>query len=155
MAKLPLFLTLNGDGTTKNLNGNYAAPTRAWVEADVIQLNPKNLNVFILDSDSTLTTYGNLAALTNGVQIKLEKFDGTNWTTIKDFTLNDPIKKTSDWAKFTNGLDPLQSTTATPGTMVQFPLDGLMSIAPATGARLTVTLNDDLSGLDYHSFCLA
>lgn len=159
--KLPKFLTLNGDGTTINANQNYSvSPARFWLEAEEKPLNPKKLIIEIDDTDSFLNTYGNLSSLTNGVLIQVEEFDGTNWVTTLELTNGVAVHNTLEWSHVGGVLTAINTTTATPGTRVEFDIEGKFSLNPHRGVvsesnrkvRLTVQLSDNFTGLDRHTF---
>lgn len=156
MIKLPVFLSLDNDGTTINANQDYSVtPGRFQVKADVATLRPKELIIQIDDTDSFLNTFGNLPELTNGVQVLLEKSDGAGgWTTIQDLTAGTPIKKTLDGFHLGCEMVPGQNGATTPGTTMRFKLDDRLEMEPDNLTYLTVLLNDDLSALINLSFCL-
>lgn len=95
------FLDENGDGSgNKNFKYDYAnSLTKALIKPKtngILHIN--RLVVFVADSGSVdAGMYGNNIILSNGIEIKHEKQDGT---LIKDITDGMPIKTNADYAKF-------------------------------------------------------
>jgi len=89
------FLTLNGDGVTTNLNGNYsAAATKAWFEAPA-KLDVYSFLVTISDNANFVQTgWGGGATLTNGISFSIyNKEYNVEFTIISQFV----FKENCDW----------------------------------------------------------
>lgn len=74
------FLTLNGNGTTSDMRVNGAVTKQYfWVQSEPnFDIYVKNLSIVLADTntDNSLNTFGDLAALTNGCRIYYEDSNG-------------------------------------------------------------------------------
>jgi hypothetical protein len=144
--------TFGDDGTGTH---TMETPFRFYREAQTGQiLRIASLLVNIEDATGFVAEdYGNLAAaLTNGISVHTETAAGV---VVSDLTDGNPVKSNSEWGKFcypTNyvafgaGNDFLQA-------FWKFSDSG-MPLRLKTGERFVVTVHDDLSGLDMHSFVI-
>jgi len=153
---LPIALSLDGLGVTTNAIGDYSGtPARFMVKTVEADLHPARLLIQINDADAQYNTYGNIAALTNGVLIQVEReLTPGVYTFFQPLLAGIPIKQTLDW--FTAGVFgvPIGDTTTglTKGSQFVIPLPNDFVLLHAEKMVLTVYLNDDFSGLDNHQF---
>jgi hypothetical protein len=150
---------LSNDGTatgTKNANGNYATPTRFYIQPAAGEIFViTRLIVAIYDTGGMQTQeYGNLGGpLANGVTVQL----ATNGVQTKDLCDGVPVKYNGDWARMCHDADvkswgagndhnTIRWTFARSGTDVVLDGDSLES--------LDVVLNDDFTGLISHYFLI-
>ncbi len=94
--------------------------------------------------------YGNLAALTNGIELKLYNADGTERL---DLTGGFPIKQNGQWNCFCfdTRLDDYGAVVHFLSVRWSFDKSGLPLLLNA-GDHLDVEMNDDLTGLITHTF---
>ncbi len=148
------FLDTVGDGTgDKQFTGNYSSSlTKALIKPNnngILYVN--RLIVFIADSGSVdAGYYGNSITLSNGIEIKYEKQDGT---LIKDITDGMPIKTNADYARygfqvsdisFGSGLNYIHA-------VLTFEKNGT-ALAIGNDEQLAIYLNDDFRALRQHTF---
>lgn len=154
------YLSSNGDGTgTINLNGNYAgAPAQFYIAPPAGKVfHIERILVCLEDTNGfSASEYGNTGGpLTNGAT--LQKRVGATTVAI-DFTSGYPVKTNTGWASFCydtdlktwgggNELLVVRWTFGRTGGSLR--LDGDAVGGPD---RLTVILNDDLTGLVGHMF---
>jgi hypothetical protein len=153
------FLDTNGDGTgTKNAIGDYSTPDEFFFTpagADVFQA--ERLLVTVEDTNGMKSNlYGVLAALTNGIEVKIIDSDGS--TVIEDLTDGLPIKTNAHWRRYCydadvdawGGAAPADDHLSVRWTLAKA---GVPLILKA-GQRISVFLNDNLTGLISHLFGL-
>lgn len=147
------FFDTNGDGSgTKDFSGDYSGTaTKAIIKAEGRALRINRLIAFIADSSSVdAGKYGNGITLINGIEIKKEKQTGE---IIKDITDGISIKTNADYAKlgfqvsdisFGSGLNYVHAvlTFNKNGTGINLQPD----------EQLSIYLNDNLTGLQAHTF---
>jgi len=149
------FLDTVGDGSgTKNANGNYSLGEERFLikpaADEVIRL--ERMIVTIEDTAGfTAAKYGDIAALTTGVDIKFVR-DGVD---ILSYTDNELITTNARWASFCydadlktwgagNELLAVRWTFSKSGTPVR--------LVGSEVESFEIVLNDDLSGLVLHKF---
>lgn len=144
-----------GDGTgsiNANVNGSVTpvefmvtAPANTW-----IALN--RLVVFVKDGGSFDTgSYGNGITMTTGIKIILRDADLTE----EDVTVQKSIKFNTDWSAYCYDVmhHNFGSGDETLTARYTFTKDGSPIILPP-GRSFVVQINDDLTGLDEHTFRL-
>jgi len=149
-----VFFSEDADGATFSANGDYsAALTRfslrpAATDSYFIDL----ITVCIKDDDSDYNLYGNLPALTNGVKLAIERVDGSTIETLGYLMDGLAIKKTDDWCAITEPIPLNDSAGATKATTIFLKFEKPFVLRGDKGQQLSFILNDDLSGLDSHTF---
>ena len=147
------FLDTNGDGTgTTNVNGNYSgAADDFYYQAPagkIVELH--RMIIGIEDtSGATATKYGNIAALSVGIDINIKEEDD-------DLILNltpAKIKTNAWWGGYCYDVDLKTWGSGNELLVVRwtFSKSGKPIKLPA-GSKLVVTVNDDLTGLINHNF---
>ncbi len=154
---LPLyrFLDLNGDGTgAKDVALNHAAaqtPIFIKPPAGVVYVLSRMMVSIIAAGQVAAAKYGDLSALTNGIEVKLER-DGD---VLVDFTDGLPVKTNSDWGKLcfdvaTSGVGPGDTYVLARWTFTKagkpLYLDG------DRDDRLVVYQHDNLAGLTEQTY---
>jgi len=149
------YLDTVGDGSgTKNANGDYSSvaqdfkiTTQPNISSNLIQA----LNIHIRDGSAlSANEYGNVAALTNGVSVKIH--NASNVAVI-DLTDGIPVKSNAGWSRgaFNMRADDFGSGDNFISAQWHFNDPGSWMSLP-TGYSLRVHLNDNLSGLIDHYF---
>jgi len=145
-----------GDGSgNKNANGDYTTPDIFFIQPGAGEIyRIARLIISVEDGTGfTAVKYGNLAALTNGIQIRVQGDSGT----IIDLTDNVPIKSNSHYGRTCYDValkdwgagDQLlcaRWTFEKHGQMLR--LDGDAD----GGERLEVLLSDNFTGINFHYF---
>ena len=148
------FLDSNGDSTgIKDFKGNYSStPTKALYRPQ----NGKNayinrLIIYIADGGTVdAGYYGNSITLSNGIEIKHEKQDGT---LIRNITDGQPIKTNGDYAKFGFQISDISfgSGLNYVHAVLTFEKNGApLTIAP--DEQLAIYLHDNFTALRGHTF---
>lgn len=147
-------LDTNGDGSgTINANGNYAAPTRFYIQpapGEIIYI--ARLIVTIEDTTGfQAEEYGNLgAALTNGITLQ-RSVNGVQTANYTPAT----IKTNADWGTYCYDVDLKSWGAGDEVILVRWTLQqsGVGVILNGDNLEsLDIVLNDDLSGLITHFF---
>lgn len=149
------FLDTNGDGTgTTNANGNYAVtPTEFYIQPGAgYYYKIARMIVEIEDTvGMSATDYGNITSgLTNGVSVQVKRGS----TVLRDLT-PDTVKANAQWAAYCYDADLKAWGSGNEVLAVRwtFEKSGLPAYLNGTeNDRLSVTLNDDLTGLVTHTF---
>lgn len=140
----------NGSGT-KNAIGDYSAsPTQFKLVCPANHAYTIEMMMIHISSATnfTLTGYGSLAALTNGVVIGATVGGVTN-------TLNaaDPFKSNDDWAHVSAFVNHLTFVGSGDSLAIPFSIgDFGTPLVLAAGDSLFVTLNDNFTGLTSQHF---
>lgn len=149
------FLRKSSDTSVYDANANYSSTAARFILLpQPLVIVVVGLIVSIGDTDNSSAKYGDIAALTNGVQFRVEKFDGTTFTANPDNKLKIPMKANRDYyslAAKQSGFDYLQESdlTVIAKHRIDFlELDGPIQVNP--GEVFVKYLNDDLSGLTLH-----
>ena len=150
------FLDTNGDGTgTKNANGNYASVADEFYFESTESTQIHRMVIHITDTAGiTQIKYGNLAALTNGYTVKVLDADQVE---VLDLCDDVAIKANADLGRYCYDVQ-LQSWATSP---TNESVEARWTFARAgqpldlpIGWRLSITFNDDLSGLIEHYFMI-
>ncbi len=146
------YLDTNGDGTgTKNavLDGSVTPQTIKYTATAFVVI----YRMLILIGDSTAPAagnYGDVATLTNGIDVEVEM----NGTTV-DLLDGISIKSNLDWARQCYDVGLSSYGTGTNFITVRWTFERAgVPIPMYPGDDLTVTINDDLTGLTDHYFQL-
>jgi hypothetical protein len=146
------YLDTAGDGSgTKEAIGDYSAGVDFKITAATASIDIYRMLVFIEDSGPlSADQYGNLAALTNGIEVKVKNAAGA--TTV-DLTDGIPIKNNAGWAR--TCYDSTADDYGSGGNFVKvrwtFSASGQPLRIPV-GHSFTVELSDNLTGLVEHTF---
>ena len=154
------YLDAVGDGSgAKNFNGDYSSvqgvarlnATKVNTDFDRA-LSVERLIVSVSDTTGfTAQKYGNLAALTNGIEIKLMDDDGE----VLDLTDEIPVKTNAQWAQLCYDVDVKSWGSGDELLVVRwtFSKAGAPLILNCNkNAYLAVYLDDNLDGLLSHYF---
>lgn len=149
-----VFFTQDADGVTTEANGDYSAAVARFTlkPAATDSYFIDTITVCIKDSDSDANLYGNLAALANGVKLAIERVDGSTIETLGYLMDGLAIKKTDDWCAITEPIPLNDSAGATKATTIFLKFEKPFVLRGDKGQQLSFILNDDLSGLDSHTF---
>jgi hypothetical protein len=150
------FLTAAGDGSgSNNRNGNYAAAATDLGFTPAAGFDFDVYSMVVQVSDATTfnqTDYGGISlGLTNGVSFFIQ----TGATFVPIFS-GQVTKQNLDWFRITTDV-LLTSWSGTPQTLailIDLPKNYGTPFTIPSGFKFLVRLNDDLTGLVYHSFCL-
>jgi hypothetical protein len=139
--------TDDGSATT-TLNN----PFRFYIEAQAGEiLRVARMIVHIEDAITwNAAEYGNLgAALTNGVSVTVEDTDGNTINTLTDIT----VKSNADWGRYCFDNAYVAYGAGNDFLSARWTFDKAGSpIRLKLGEKFVVTVNDDLDGLDAHTF---
>lgn len=149
---------LSTDSGVTDASNNYSGALTRFILRPTGRLVWNVYRVFavIEDADTDYNLFGNLAALTNGVELHRERLIGSTYEQIEQLLAGETIKKTEDWQRIGANVVPLNdSAAATRSTMVTVfdaKAGGHNGRPIILNARFTDLLawhlNDDLSGLD-------
>lgn len=148
-------LDTNGDGTgTKNANGNYSSSPEEFYFKTLQDAKINRLIIFIEDTTGIQAEeYGNLAsALTNGYTLVVTD---ENDDEVLDLCDGLKIKTNANIGRYCFDVD--LKTWGSGNDMIIARWTFLKAGFPLllnTGYRLSITFNDDLSGLIEHSFMI-
>jgi len=155
------FLTMDNDGTTRNANGDYSA---TGLGEKYFSIQPPagqiyritRMIVLVRDGKSNFRPdhYGELAELTNGIQVKT--LAGDPQAVALDLTDTLPVKTNGNWGKFCydssiylgEGTDDTYLAVRWTFAASGYPI----RLVGDNNEALGVFLNDDLSGLVEHYF---
>lgn len=151
------FLDTVGDGTgTKNAIGDYSGAEEEFFIAPAAGqiFHIARLLVTVEDTAGfAAAEYGNLgSALTNG--IKLEVRTGAS-TTVLDFVDAEPITTNAEWGTFNFDVDVKTWGAGNEFLLARWTFsktDGALRLDGDAGERLSIILEDDLTGLVTHKF---
>lgn len=146
--------TLGTGGGLKNANGNYSGAAQDFLiqppAGQVFQI--ARLLIQIRDSGAfTASSYGNLGALANGIQLLIVNDGGT----ILDLTDGIPVKSNAHWSRLCYDAKPDDYGSGDNFLSVRFTFTRSGSAIRLDGdntERLVARFNDDLSGLVEHYF---
>jgi hypothetical protein len=149
-----VFFTLDADGSTTEATGDYSAAVARFTlkPAATDSYFIDTITVCIKDTDSDANLYGNLPALTNGVKLAIERVDGSTIETLGYLMDGLAVKKTDDWCAITEPIPLNNSDGETKATTVFLKFEKPFVLRGDKGHQLSFILNDDLSGLDSHTF---
>ena len=147
------FLDTNGDGTgTKNARGNYASAATPLYFKATTTVNLHRMIIHIGDTTGMQAQkYGNIAELTNGYTVKV--IDNDNVTELMDLCNLVPIKSNGGIGRYCYDVE--LRTWGAGNEFVQARWTFAKAGQPLRlkqGQRLSITLNDDLTGLLEHYF---
>ena len=148
------FLDTNGDSTgIKEFIGNYSVTSikALFRPQNGVDEYINRLIVFIADNSSVdAGKYGNGITLTNGIEIKLEKQNGT---LVKNITDGIPIKTNADYARFGFQISDISfgSGLNYVHAVLTFEKNGT-ALKVGADEQLAIYLSDDFTGLNAHSF---
>lgn len=136
----------NGASSDMAVDGSSTA-VHFDVSASSGPLYIERCNVEIIDGAITPTKFGGVAALANGLLVKVASADGT--TDVFDFLDGASIKKNADWVLLAGVDNPVSAAAGDDEFSVRWTLSkGLGEpLYLAAGRRLRFTVQDDLSGL--------
>lgn len=152
--RLDRYLSLDGtSSSSKDATGDYSSA------AEEFYIQPRTDRIFYIErmvvlvqdnANFTAAGYGGLAALTNGIQVKV--LEGA--TELADLTDGLPIKSLVHWARCCYDLNEFSFGSGDNFVAVRwtFSKDSARPIKLVEGQRLAVILNDDMSGLTGHTF---
>ena len=156
------FLTLDGDGVTKNANGDYSATGLGekcfYIQPPAGQIyRITRMMILVRDVKNGFQPdhYGSIGELTAGIQVKVT--GGINQDVLIDLTDGLPVNTNGNWGKFCFDAEILQSELGTDDSYLRarwtFERSGYpIRLVGDNSERLGVFLNDDLSGLVEHHF---
>ena len=148
------FLSTNGDGTgTVNANGDYSSTEGEFYIAPPsgYHYNITRMLVFVEDSANfSSDEYGNLnTALTNGVRVVVKE----HGTEILDLTAGDSIKTNAQWSQYCYDAQSISFGSGNDFLAVRWTFAKSGSpVYVSPNQRLSVLLNDNLTGLVTHTF---
>jgi hypothetical protein len=152
------YLRLSGSHTeTNNANGDYSTNSGSFFltppTGEIWRVHRMIVNILNTGSSTAIDEYAGVAALSNGIQIKV-----TNGTT-QDLTNDDPITKLTDWAAYCYDLDLKNKvnngTTCYVGVRWTFANSGQeIRLIGDNNDRIEVTCRDDLTDLAEHRFLI-
>lgn len=129
-------------------SGAGIAEFECSVPAGAYRLVIKRLVVYIEDSGvHTASTYGQLSALTNGIEVFYEK-DGTEM----DLTSGKPIKKNGEWSRMNYDADLKTWGSGNSMIVARWTFEKALPITLRGTDRIVVKVNDNLVGLIDHTF---
>lgn len=151
------YLDTVGDGSgTKTANGNYSVtPQNFLIKPSISEGLTYAIHSLIIQIEDAAAfdsgTYGNLAALTNGIQLYVANASGVS---VMDLLDGAPIKTNGQWERvaFEARLNPY---SAVPGNLMNIRWDFTQTSSPLVippGWSLVARMRDNLSGLTNHSF---
>jgi hypothetical protein len=151
------YLDTVGDGSgTKTATGNYSStPTNFLIKPPASGGLTFAIHSLIIQIEDGAVfdsgTYGNLAALTNGIQLYVANVSGVS---VMDLLDGAPIKTNGQWERvaFEARLNPY---SAVPGNLMNIRWDFTQTSSPLAippGWSFVARMSDDLSGLTGHSF---
>lgn len=147
--KAPL---LNGVGTQNAGNANYVSANssiaRFLLKPDGTEIIPLGLMIVIEDTDSDYNKFGNMSALSNGLQIRIEK--SLDNTVVWDCLYGGNIKSVQTAVRLGADVEPLNdSGGATRSTTIWLPLFSQHKVH--NGEQFAVFHQDNItvSGLYY------
>lgn len=149
------FLDTNGDGSgTKNANGDYSlTPDEFYFEA-ARDCNIARMIIHIEDtSGMQVQDYGNITSgITNGYAVKVQDESQND---VRDFTDGAVIKTNGDIGRMCYDVEVKTWGSGNEELQARFTFAkaGYPLYLPA-GYRLSITFNDDLSGLVEHYFMI-
>jgi len=148
---------LSDDGTdtgNKNANGNYATPTRFYIQPAAGEIfRIQRMIIHVYDSGGgTIQEYGNIgSALANGVIVQTAR----NGVQTKDFTDGLPVKYNADWSRMCYDADFKNQGAGNDALTVRWTFSKSGAPIRLVGSlldSLDVVLEDDLTGLLGHYF---
>ena len=152
------YLRLSGsDAGTNNAVGDYSTNTGSFFcsppAGEIWRVHRMIVTVLNTSSATNIDQYAGIAALSNGIQVKVQ-----NGIT-QDLTNNDPIKKLIDWATYCYDLDLKNKVnngnTCYAGVRWTFANSGQeIRLIGDNGDKIEVTCRDDLSALAEHHFLI-
>lgn len=140
-----------GDGTgstSQNVNGSVTAVEYFVQPPAGTSYILKRMNVLVIDANfNVATSYGALAALTNGIKIEVRNINGV----VKDFTEQVKIKRSYDYTLLAGGDNTSTGGAGADALRIRWTFargyDDIL-LNGDTEDKLVVTIQDDLTGLD-------
>ena len=149
-----VFFTQDADGSTTEAISDYSATAARFTlkPAATDSYFIDTITVCIKDSDSDTNLYGNLPELTNGVKLAIERVDGSTIETLGYLMDGLAVKKTDDWCAITEPIPLNNPAGETKATTIFLKFDRPFVLRGDKGQQLSFILNDNLTGLDSHTF---
>lgn len=156
------FLTMDGDGATKNANGDYSAQGLGekcfFIQPPAGQIyRITRMMVLVRDGRANFRPdhYGELPELANGIQVKVT--GGINQDVLVDLTDGLPVKTNGNWGKvcYDSEIYPSEQGTDDSYLKVRWTFERAgypIRLVGDNSERLGVFLSDDLSDLVEHHF---
>ena len=146
------FLDTNGDGTgTKNAIGDYSGGQNFYFTCPetATSVDIYRMIVYVEDSGNFSSAgYGNLSALTNGIQIRQEKEGETI-----DMTNSQEVKTNAEWSKFCYDVTYISFGSGNNALSIRWTFRNSGSpVKLDPGEKFIVYLEDNLTGLVQHTF---
>lgn len=142
-------LTVNGDGTgSADMAADFSiTPGSFYAQPPANELWWLSKLVLVL-SDSIIShdKYGNITALTNGIDLLIHDGSSVSLTPEK-------VKTTSDWAKYATTVEPIDfdgGGSKVVRVTIQTPENVNYMLKGPQSEKIEIQLNDDLSGLLFH-----
>jgi hypothetical protein len=149
-----ILFTKDADGSTVQANVDASGAVQRWTlkpaSTDLYRVN--EIVVCIADSDADYNLYGNIAALTNGILLRRETNDGAVISTVYSLLGALAVKQLTHWGRYGQVFPINDSASATRTVTVLIKFNQPIILRGDKGDQLSFILNDNLTGLDGHTF---